>query len=184
MEHFLKDWPSLWVKYTRRQHLNESLLLLRHHPNAQALSIAWKNQSVNFFSCWAAVWDSSWSRRFSSLRAATSWARWVFSLASLDSLLSRRLTLCISWLRSPFSRLGTSPFTTNFDVSGTSPPMGTLVLALPLKLFFKFFWMGHLIPSFQTHVTNFTTNRYVKIFPYSIRCWDSSSQPVEHEFLS
>ena len=39
----------------------------------------------------------------------------------------------------------------------------------------------HLFLSFQTHITNFTTNRYVKKCPSSIRCWDSNSRPLEHE---
>ena len=35
--------------------------------------------------------------------------------------------------------------------------------------------------SLQTHITNFTTNTYVKKCPSSIRCWDSNSWPLEHE---
>ena len=41
----------------------------------------------------------------------------------------------------------------------------------------------HLFSSFQTHITNITTNRYVKKCPSSIRCWDSNSRPLEHESL-
>ena len=44
----------------------------------------WKNHSVNLLSCWAAVWDSSWSLWFSSLRATTSDSR--SSDASVSSL--------------------------------------------------------------------------------------------------
>ena len=39
----------------------------------------------------------------------------------------------------------------------------------------------HLFSSFQTNITNFTTNMYVKKCPSSIRCWDSNSRPLEHE---
>ena len=34
---------------------------------------------------------------------------------------------------------------------------------------------------FQTHITNFKTNRYVIKCPSSIRCRDLNSQPLEHE---
>ena len=34
---------------------------------------------------------------------------------------------------------------------------------------------------FQTHITNFTTNMYVKKCPSSIRCGDLNSWPLEHE---
>ena len=37
------------------------------------------------------------------------------------------------------------------------------------------------ILSFQTHITNFTTNKYVKTCPSSIWYWDLNSQPLEHE---
>ena len=61
--------------------------------------------------------------------------------------------------------------------------------ALALQSFFFFFKkkMGqprpliHLFSSFQTNITNFTTNMYVKKCPSSIRCWDSNSRPLEHE---
>ena len=39
----------------------------------------------------------------------------------------------------------------------------------------------HLFSSFQPHITNFTSNRYVKRCPSSIRCWDLNSRPLEHE---
>ena len=40
----------------------------------------------------------------------------------------------------------------------------------------------HLFSSFQTHITNFTTNRYgKKVHPVYLRCWDSNSRPWEHE---
>ena len=39
----------------------------------------------------------------------------------------------------------------------------------------------HLFSSFQTNITNFTTNMYVKKCPSSIRCRDSNSRPLEHE---
>ena len=39
----------------------------------------------------------------------------------------------------------------------------------------------NLFLSFQTHITNFATNRYVKKYPSSIHCWDSNAQPLEHE---
>ena len=39
----------------------------------------------------------------------------------------------------------------------------------------------HLLPSFQTHITNFTTNMYVKKCPSSIWCRDLNSRPLEHE---
>ena len=39
----------------------------------------------------------------------------------------------------------------------------------------------HLFLSFQTHITNFTTNRCVKKCPSSIWCRYSHSQPLEHE---
>ena len=56
-------------------------------------------------------------------------------------------------------------------------------------LFFGFFLkkmdqprsLFHLFLSFQTHITNFTTNMYVKKFPSSIWCKDSNLQPLEHE---
>ena len=38
----------------------------------------------------------------------------------------------------------------------------------------------HLFSSFQTNITNFTTNKYVKKWPSSIWCWDSNSRPLEH----
>ena len=40
----------------------------------------------------------------------------------------------------------------------------------------------NLFSSFQTQITNFTTNGYVNKCPSSIWCWDSNSQPLEHEF--
>ena len=52
---------------------------------------------------------------------------------------------------------------------------------------FSFFKNGptpasfHLFSSFQTHITIFTTNKCEKC-PSSIWCWDSNSQPLEHEF--
>ena len=39
----------------------------------------------------------------------------------------------------------------------------------------------HLFSSFQTHITNFTTNRYVKKYPSSIQCQDSNLRPLEHQ---
>ena len=39
----------------------------------------------------------------------------------------------------------------------------------------------YLFSSFQTHITNFTTNIYVKQCPSSLRCWDSNPRPSEHE---
>ena len=39
----------------------------------------------------------------------------------------------------------------------------------------------HLFSSFQTHITNFTTNKYVKKCPPNIQCRDSNSQLLEHE---
>ena len=39
----------------------------------------------------------------------------------------------------------------------------------------------NLFLSFQTHITNFTTNRYVKKCPSCIPYWDSNSRPLEHE---
>ena len=41
----------------------------------------------------------------------------------------------------------------------------------------------HLFLSFQTHNTNFTTNRYVKLCTSSIQCRESNSWPLEHESL-
>ena len=38
-----------------------------------------------------------------------------------------------------------------------------------------------LFSSFQTHITNFTTNMNVKKCPSSIRRWDSNSQPCDYE---
>ena len=43
------------------------------------------------------------------------------------------------------------------------------------SLFFIYFCL------FQTHITNFTTNRYVKKCPSSIWCEDLNSWPLEHE---
>ena len=40
----------------------------------------------------------------------------------------------------------------------------------------------HSFLSFQTQITNFITNRFVKKCPSSIQCWDSDSRPLEHEF--
>ena len=34
---------------------------------------------------------------------------------------------------------------------------------------------------YKTHITNFTINRYVKKCPFSKRCHDSNSRPLEHE---
>ena len=39
----------------------------------------------------------------------------------------------------------------------------------------------NLFSSFQTHITNFITNRYLKKCPPSIWCKNSNSQPLEHE---
>ena len=39
----------------------------------------------------------------------------------------------------------------------------------------------HLFLSFQTHISNYATNAYVKKCPSSIWCQDSNSQPLEHE---
>ena len=39
----------------------------------------------------------------------------------------------------------------------------------------------HLFSSFQIHITNFTTIRYVKKCPSSIWCQDSNSWPLEYE---
>ena len=39
----------------------------------------------------------------------------------------------------------------------------------------------HLFLSFQTHITIFTTNRYVKKCPSNIWCQDSNSWPLAHE---
>ena len=39
----------------------------------------------------------------------------------------------------------------------------------------------HIFLSFQTHITNFTTNRYVKKCPSSIWCQDSNSRHLEDE---
>ena len=41
----------------------------------------------------------------------------------------------------------------------------------------------NLFSSFQTQITNFTTNGNVNKCPSSIWCWDSNSQPLEHELL-
>ena len=38
-----------------------------------------------------------------------------------------------------------------------------------------------LFSSFQTNITNFTTNMNVKKCPSSIRRWDSNSQPSDYE---
>ena len=39
----------------------------------------------------------------------------------------------------------------------------------------------HLFLYFQTHITDFTTNKYVKKCTSSIQCRDSNSQRLEHE---
>ena len=39
----------------------------------------------------------------------------------------------------------------------------------------------HLFVSFQTHITIFSTNRYVRKCPSSIQCRDSNTWPLEHE---
>ena len=39
----------------------------------------------------------------------------------------------------------------------------------------------HLFLSFQTQITIFTANNYVKKCPSSMRCWDSNSQHFVHE---
>ena len=39
----------------------------------------------------------------------------------------------------------------------------------------------HLFLSFQTHITKFAANRYVKKCPSSIRCRESNSRHLEHE---
>ena len=47
-------------------------------------------------------------------------------------------------------------------------------MAQPRPLFFMY-------ATFQTHITNFTTNRYVEKCPSSIWCWDLNSRPLKHE---
>ena len=42
----------------------------------------------------------------------------------------------------------------------------------------------HLILSFQTHITNFTINRYVKKCPSSIQCRDSNTRYLEHDITT
>ena len=100
---------------------------------------------------------------------------WRTSQRRSDGCTSRRL-----WVRNALRELMGRTSLPNYvySLKNLCEPM------VKNKRFFKFGQprlLFHLFSPFRTHITNFTTNWYLKICPSSMWCWDLNSWPLEHE---